>query len=389
MSPHSILSSSFCLLSIILLAVGIGNAQETANPDPSLDSARLNQVQVIGTHNSYHIAATPPVMQALRARSEKLAMSLDYTHCPLADQFSMFGVRQIELDIFADPKGGLYAEPSALRTIAGAGALPAPVSEMQKPGLKILHVQDIDYRTTEPTLVSALRTIRSWLKAHPQSYPIMVMLELKQSSIGPEFTQPHPFGPEELDSIDREILSVFRPTEIIKPDDVRGDHETLRQAVLKSGWPRLSEVRGKVIFAMDNGGELPEAYLKGHPSLRDRLLFVSVAEDHPAAAFLKLNDPFGQFERIQQAVKQNFIVRTRADSGTVESRTNDSQKRDKALASGAQYISTDYPEPDKRFSQYHVALPGDRIARRNPVSGQHLPELEFDPVGKQRPAAAP
>lgn len=132
MSPYSILSSSFCLLSIILLAVGIGNAQKTANPDPSLDSARLNQVQVIGTHNSYHIAATPPVMQALRARNEKLAMSLDYTHRPLADQFSMFGIRQIELDVFADPKGGLYAEPSVLRTIAGAGALPAPVSEMQK-----------------------------------------------------------------------------------------------------------------------------------------------------------------------------------------------------------------------------------------------------------------
>lgn len=42
------------------------------------------------------------------------------------------------------------------------------------------------------------------------------------------------------------------------------------------------------------------------------------------------------------------------DSGTAESRLNDPTRRDLAIKSGAQLISTDYPEPDKRFSDYQV-----------------------------------
>ena len=37
--------------------------------------------------------------------------------------------------------------------------------------------------------------------------------------------------------------------------------------------------------------------------------------------------------------------------------------------SGAQFVSTDYPEPDRHFSEYRVRLPGGVVARRNPVSG--------------------
>ena len=74
--------------------------------------------------------------------------------------------------------------------------------------MKILHVQDIDYLTTTPTLVEALKQVREWLKANPTSCPIMVLLELKQSKI-PKLTKPVPFGERELDSVDKEILSVF------------------------------------------------------------------------------------------------------------------------------------------------------------------------------------
>ena len=255
---------------------------------------------------------------------------------------------------------------------------------MKKPGLKILHVQDIDYRTTTLTLVDALEQIRKWLAANPNSCPIMVMLELKESSIGPTFTKPIPFSADQMDGIDREILSVFKPEQIIRPDDVRGDKETLREAVLAGGWPTLKDSRGKVIFAMDNGGELRDAYLAGHPALRNRLLFVSVDEEHPAAAFMKINNPVGDFDRIQNMVKKGFLVRTRADSGTTQSRTNDGTQRDKAFASGAQYVSTDYPEPDKRFSDYQVRLPGDVVARANPISGTELVATEFDSAKQAR-----
>jgi len=344
----------------------------------------LNQIQVVGTHNSYHVAQPAAALTEIAKTNQQLAESLDYTHRPLADQFSLLGVRQIELDVFVDPDGGLYAKPSTLRTIAGAIANHDPRGVMEKPGLKILHVQDVDFRTTVLTLVDALKQVKSWLDANPQSCPIMVMLELKQSSMGPEYTQPVPFNAVELDSIDKEILSVFKPQQIVRPDDVREEEETLRAAVLKNGWPTLAATRGKVIFAMDNGGELRDAYLKGHPALRDRLLFVSVDETHPAAAFMKINDPIRDFDRIQNMVRKGFLVRTRADGGTRQSRMNDPTQRDKALESGAQFISTDYPEPDTRFSSYQVRLPNSIVARANPVSGATLPAAEYDLAEQKR-----
>ena len=83
---------------------------------------------------------------------------------------------------------------------------------------------------------------------------------------------------------------------------------------------------------------------------------------------MKENDPVEGFERIQQLVRAGFLVRTRADSDTLEARRNDGRRRDKALATGAQFISTDYPKPNLAFSTYWVKFPENAVARANPVS---------------------
>ena len=386
-TTSAIAKSVNCLLVFLAFkyfaSAGVAAESPTKEATPS-NSIRFNQIQVIGTHNSYHIAPNEAMLKAIGAKSVDLAKSLDYTHRSLPEQFTHLGIRQIELDVFADPTGGLYAQPAALKTIPGAARMDDEDSLMKKPGMKVLHVQDIDYTSTVSTLKQGLQQVRNWLNANPTSSPIMVMLELKQSSIGAEFTQPHPFEAEELDAIDAEILAVFDGDQIILPDDVRGDRETLLEAITKDGWPKLDDVRGKVIFAMDNGGELPEAYLKDHPSLRGRIMFVPVDERHPAAAFLKLNDPISDFDRVQSAVKSGFVVRTRADAGTKESRLNDTTRREKALESGAQFISTDYPEPDQRFSDDSVRFDGGIVARANPVNATEFETKEYDNANKNR-----
>lgn len=53
----------------------------------------------------------------------------------------------------------------------------------------------------------------------------------------------------------------------------------------------------------------------------------------------------------------NGVVAIPADAGTAEARTNDTRRRDLAIDSGAQLISTDEPAPDERFSTYSVQLP--------------------------------
>jgi Phosphoinositide phospholipase C, Ca2+-dependent len=60
--------------------------------------------------------------------------------------------------------------------------------------------------------------------------------------------------------------------------------------------------------------------------------------------------------------------RTRADANTLEARKNDVGRRDVALTSGAQYVSTDYLWPDPRFpGEYQVRLPNGAAVICNPV----------------------
>jgi hypothetical protein len=87
---------------------------------------------------------------------------------------------------------------------------------------------------------------------------------------------------------------------------------------------------------------------------------------------MKRNDPIAGFREIQQLVKAGFMVRTRADTNTVEARANDKNRANEALASGAQFVSTDFPDKVPRISEYEVRLPGRVVARANPVSAPDL-----------------
>lgn len=355
--------ASSILASTALLGQGVPNA-------PAAD-VRLNQIQVIGSHNSYHVAPYPTVRDLIAQAAPGRADEIDYTHRPLAEQFSELRIRQIELDVHADPEGGLYAAPKAralLRATGGdAGPDPNADGALSKPGLKVLHVPDFDYRTTTPTFVEALKQVRAWSKDHPRHVPIMILVELSEE---PGASRPVPFDKAGLDAVDAEILSVFDRSEIITPDLVRGDCATLPEAIARQGWPRLDAVRGKVMFALDNEGSILELYLDGRPALRGRPMFASAAPGSPAAAWFKRNDPIRDFDAIQRLVRDGYMVRTRADADTVQARRNDGSMRDKAMASGAQFVSTDYAEPNRKFSSYAVRLPGGVAARANPVSGR-------------------
>ena len=98
------------------------------------------------------------------------------------------------------------------------------------------------------------------------------------------------------------------------------------------------------------------------------MLFTNSPPGTPEAAFIKLNNPLSEPGVIEDLVRQGYIVRTRADADTVQARSGDTTQREAALASGAQYVSTDYPAADVAFSAYQVTIPGDFIARCNPVN---------------------
>jgi Phosphoinositide phospholipase C, Ca2+-dependent len=349
------------------------------------DDLRLNQIQVIGTHNSYHLAPTPATLKLIEAASRGAGSKLDYTHPPLEEQFGTLGIRQVELDVYADPEGGRFATPLAYRMLnpVGGAAGPDPNHDglLLKPGFKILHVPDIDYRTTVRTLQEALQRIKKWSVGHPAHVPLFVLIELKDEKIE-GLTLPIKFTPELLDKIDAAIQGCFENDHLITPDEIRKSRDTLREAVLVDGWPSLEACRGRVLFALDNEGSLRDDYLAGHPSLAGRVMFVSARSDgSPEAAFFKINDPIQNHAEIHRLVKQGYLVRTRADADTEEARANDTRRREQAFTSGAQLISTDYPQCDHRLSDYCVHFDGGRMIRSNPtVSAEKVEIIDVEPA---------
>jgi len=200
--------------------------------------------------------------------------------------------------------------------------------------------------------------------------PILIIMNLKQDNIKVPGAVPLlPFDAAAMDEIDAEIRSVFPAGELITPDKVRGKHKTLREGATSGGWPTLGAARGKFMFAIDEDEAVVKAYSRGRASLEGLVCFVnSGREDAPWAAYFTLNEPIELMDRIRKDVRSGFIVRTRADADTVEARVNTHERQTAAFASGAQYVSTDYMQPDPRFGPYEAHLPTHGVARPDPVT---------------------
>ncbi len=355
------------------MSASSGNPRLDARPSaPGLTRRclSLNQIQVMGSHNSYRLDTTPEILDAVALLFPALAPELEYRHVPLPDQFDTQEVRQIELDVMADPDGGLYSRRVALDALGLSNETPP---ELLEPGFKVLHVQEIDFNSSCLTLVACLETVEEWSDANPRHLPIAVMIELKSDEVPDPldlgFVTPPPIGPAELDALDAEIRSVFRPRDLVTPDDVRGNHDTLEDAARAGAWPSLADSRGKVILLMDNGGSIRDDYRAGRPSLEGRPIFTNATPGAADAAFVKVNEPRGNETYIRQLVADGYVVRTRADSPTIEARSGDTSRLEAALASGAQWVSTDYPVPGRsEWSDYVAQIPGGDPARCNPVN---------------------
>lgn len=381
------------VLGAVLVAACSSGGDSGSSDEPTVD---INQIQVLGSHNSYHLQPREEIFAVLQELSSELAESIEYSHVPLDEQFTEHAVRQIEIDVFADPEGGLYADQAANPVVGLPEASGIP--ELDEPGFKVLHTQDFDYNTNCLTLVACLEMVETWSSANPEHVPLMVMIEAKQETIeeaagelgdGVEipdlgFTEPVRFTSELFDNLDAEIASVIPEDMILTPDDVRGDHDTLEEAVLEDGWPSLDNSRGKVMFALVNTGDERDAYLEGHASLEGRVMFTSSEPGEPDAAFLRLDDPIEEGDRIAELVEAGYLIRTRSDTPTADARNNDTTRREAALSSGAQFVSTDYEIPDSMFgTEFTVSIPGGTPARCNPVNAPPdcTPEAIAEPTG--------
>ena len=408
--------AALCAVALMmpLTVANAGAAPTSPRQDdaPTQDDLRLNELQFLGSHNSYHLPPLKGLFDFAKtiAPPELKPEELLYEHGPLPQQFSGEGVRQIELDLVADPEGGRYADPVA-NIVTGIAPYDEEYEawdppELQEPGTKVLHIPDFDMRTTCVLLTQCLTQVRDWSTAHPGHFPIAVLLELKddmfEGDLPVDLTEPLPFTAARLDDLDAEIRTVFPEDAMFTPDDLRGNAATLDEVVTGPGWPAMSALRGQTMFMLDNENVIADRYRDGHPALEGRVMFTSSAPGEADAAFVKLNDPMTDRATIEQAVEAGYVVRTRADTPISQAQSGDTTMQDAAFASGAQWVSTDYPVPGLTkllgvyglpFANYvsplpptsrgaalvaERAAPADaplRVARCNPVSA---PDYCFD-----------
>src|ERR1044072_7198925 len=137
----------------------------------------VNDLLSVGTHNSYKAAIPDAEMTQLRARSTKAATVLDYSHRPLTDELDD-GARQLELDVYYDPQGGRFADPLGPRML-GQRLDDAAAQEFARPGFKVMHIPDFDFRSTCTRFAACLQSVKAWSDAHPEHIPVLILINAK------------------------------------------------------------------------------------------------------------------------------------------------------------------------------------------------------------------
>ena len=321
---------------------------------------KLNQIQTVGSAESYKLAPGDSMLRLIAMGGKKNAQKLDFGQPSLTAQLDD-GAASLAFDLAYDPKGGLFRSP------AGASMADELLDEdyadaMSRPGFKVIHVLDVDFKSSCLTLKTCLSEIAGWSRAHPSHLPIVIALSSNdQKTPMPGATRPLAFDGAAAAALDAEIMAVFHRDELITPDAVKAGHASLREAVLAGGWPLLNASRGKVIFLLHDEARKTALY-------HGDVMFITAEENSPEAAFIALDNPLKDAARIRADVKAGFMVMTRADDETMEARANDTRRRDAAFESGAQVIESDFVAPDSKIGPYHVTIQDRRHARCDAVN---------------------
>ena len=319
--------------------------------------ARLNDLQVLGTHNSFHVEPEPDALQAITSVDPDL-VNLAVTHPPVGVQLGDLSVRQLELDVFADPDGSLWR----------------PVG---RPGFKVFHMEQIDMGSTCEALVDVPAGAPGVVGRSPEAPPGVR-------------ARPDPTA---------RPCSPVRPTRCRSPPQVarharRGD--PFRDAS-PATWSRPTRCAGSTRPSRRprsrTGGRARRHAAAGSCSCSTSIATSTSSvtrtspgascsrprsPGQPDAAFVQIPDARGNEATISDLVRKGYLVRTRADEPVVTPTTGDVTRRDAAFASGATIVSTDYPAPglaSRWGSDYVARLPGGGVAvaaiRRERRSADH------------------
>lgn len=228
----------------------------------------LNDIQVKGSHFSFHQAPEPSIAY------------FNYSHASLESQLENQQVHAVEL------KFGFESQNQDFPVYASRG---------------------IDGRSSCPNVSFCLQEVRRYTVAHPNHFPLFVVLEASATS-------QMPTSKWVWDWFDAALTSVWPAYEIVKPRDVMGSFPSVRKSVRARGWPPLRSCMGKVVFLLRVNAS---AYADTPNGLADRVGFpiheLGTAGGADAVVF-ETAHPLYRTKDIQAAVRENYLVLTRTDA---------------------------------------------------------------------------
>lgn len=296
------------------------------------DGVRINEIAVLGTHNSYQMLATPQkrVLENVRniLSSGDKGKKRDFEMDTYTEQLER-GIRNLEIDIETVDKDGNIS-------------------------FIVTHDPITDNVSSAYDFAKGLEEIALWSDNNPNHLPVYLLIEPKGKV--PSINHMKNFSAEYARVLDK-IISEALGERLLTPKSMMEKYESLEEMRMSDGWPTLREAAGKIIVLL-HPCDATQEYINIDISLSSQAMFPALnfeSIDKSYTAFILDNDPADAAENNKKSVgEKNIMVRTRADNYP----TFSEEKYNYADICGSHIITTDYPPRTVREGDHTYSFDG-------------------------------
>ena len=300
------------------------------------DGIKLNEIAILGTHNSYQTLATSEtrflmgIIDAITLK--KLGLNtFDFEMDTLTEQLEM-GVRNVEIDI-------------------------ETLDKDNKIEFKVTHNSLIDNASSAYDFEKALKEIKMWSDNNPNHIPVIIIVEPKSFVI--EINGMKKFSLDYAKELEKVIVNELGNS-LLTPKDMLRDYASFKEMRENDDWLSLKEAQGKIIVLLHDC-DVTESYIALDESIKTQKMFPMLRYDdrnESYTSFILENDPWNADSRKSESLdKYNLIIRTRADKYP-----NYSAERYEVTENcGSQIITTDFPEKVNGNEEHFYSFNGKKI----------------------------
>ncbi len=287
---------------------------------------KINEIAVIGTHNSYQSLATTQkrILEKVRSvlSSGEKGGNRNFEMDTYTEQLEK-GVRNLEIDIETVDDG-------------------ADVSFI------VTHDPITDNASSAYDFAKGLEEIALWSDNNPKHIPVYLLIEPKKNV--DSVNNMKDFSVEyamELDGVIRDVLG----DRLLTPELVKGEFDSFEQMRKADSWPSLKDAAGKIIVLL-HPCDVTQEYIDADTSVSSQAMFpVLRFEDieKSYASFILDNDSETALGNNRITVdEKKLMVRTRADNYPDFS----DDEYGYADSCGSHIITTDYPPRSVRADEH-------------------------------------